>query len=144
MARTIQLKPETPRVEDYLEAIYHLVEDKGFTSTVDVADRLRVKPPTVSIMLRKLDRDGYLVHEPYRGMKLTERGEKVAISVISRHRIISEFLSMIGVAEKEAQHDAEGIEHHVLPTTVHKIERLVEFLRKNEKSLNAIRDYTRT
>ena len=95
-------------------------------------------------MLRKLDRDGYLVHEPYRGIKLTGRGEKVAMSVISRHRIISEFLSMIGVAEHEAQHDAEGIEHHVLPTTIHKIERLVEFLRKNEKSLNAIRDYTRT
>ena len=144
MARTILLKPETPRVEDYLEAIYRLVEDKGYTSTADLADKLEVKPPTVSIMLRKLDRDGYLVHEPYRGMKLTEKGEKVAISVISRHRIISEFLSMIGVAEKEAQHDAEGIEHHVLPTTVHKIERLVEFLRKNEKSLSAIRDYTRT
>ena len=64
--------------------------------------------------------------------------------MIARHRVISEFLSIIGVAEKEAQHDAGGIGHHVLPTTVHKIEKLVEFLRKNEKSLNAIRDYTRT
>ena len=144
LVRTIQLKPETPRVEDYLEAIYRQVQERGYTSTIDLADKLQVKPPTVSIMLRKLDRDGYLMYEPYRGMKLTEKGEKVAISVISRHRVISEFLSIIGVAEREAQHDAEGIEHHVLPTTVHKIERLVEFLRKNEKSLNAIRDYTRT
>lgn len=131
-------------MEDYLEAIYHLIRDKGYTSTVDLADKLQVRPPAVSIMLRKLDRDGYLVHERYRGMRLTLKGEKVAESVISRHSIIAEFLSMIGVEEKEAQLDTEGIEHHVQPITIHKMERLVEFLRKNQKCLNAIRDYAAT
>ncbi len=92
-------------------------------------------------MLRKLDRDGYLVHEPYRGMRLTQRGEKVAESVVSRHRIISEFLSMIGIEEEVAQRDAEGIEHHVQPITVHRIERLVEFLRKDKKRLSAIKNH---
>lgn len=140
----IQPSRETARVEDYLEAIYHQIHDKGYTSTVDLSNKLQVKPATVSIMLRKLDRDGYLVHEPYRGMRLTERGEKVAESVVSRHRIISEFLSMIGIEEEVAQRDAEGIEHHVQPITVHRIERLVEFLRKDKKRLSAIKNHIET
>ncbi len=137
----IHLKKETSRLEDYLEAIYRLSHDKGYASTVDLSDMLNVKPPTVSGMVGNLANKGYLVHEPYRGMKLTERGEKVARSVISRHGIISEFLSMIGVEETTAHQDTEGIEHYIQPITVHKIARLVEFLRKNPKHLKAIRDY---
>ncbi len=138
MARSIQLKRETPRVEDYLEAIYHQIHDKGYATTVDLSDQLRVKPPTVSIMLRKLARDGYLVHEPYRGMRLTEKGERIARSVISRHSVVYEFLSMIGVEAAKAYQDAEGIEHHVQPVTVHRIEGLVEFFRKNPQVLERL------
>ena len=140
----VQFGRDISRLEDYLETIYHLVQDKGCASTVEIAEGLQVSPSSVSSMLKNLANGGYLAYEPYRGMKLTERGEKVAVSVISRHRVISEFLSMIGVAEEEAQHDAGGIGHHVLPTTVHRIEKLVEFLRKDGRSLSAIRDYTRT
>jgi len=134
------MKRQTPRVEDYLEAIYHQAHDKGYTSTTDLSDKLQVKPPTVSIMLRKLDNDGYLVHEPYRGVRLTERGTKIAESVISRHHIISEFLSIIGVEEEEAQQDAEGIEHHLHPITVHRIEKLVDFLKRNQAYLHDLRE----
>jgi len=141
LARTIQLKRETPRVEDYLEAIYHQVHDKGYTGTIDLSDALKVRPPTVSIMLRKLARDGYLVHEPYRGMRLTEKGEKIARSVISRHTVVYEFLSIIGVKGETAYQDTEGIEHHIQPVTLHKIEMLVDFLRKNPDYLSAIREY---
>jgi Mn-dependent DtxR family transcriptional regulator len=137
----VQLKQETSRLEDYLEAIYRLSHDKGYASTVDLSDILQVKPPTVSMMVGNLARKGYLVHEPYRGMKLTEKGEKVARSVISRHGIISEFLSLIGVEEVTAHQDTEGIEHYIQPITVHKIAKLVEFLRKNPKQMKAIRDY---
>ena len=141
MARAIRPKRETPRSEDYLEAIYHLIHNKGYANTIDISDRLKVKPPTVSITVQKLATKGYLIHEPYRGMRLTEKGEKMALSVISRHSIISEFLSMIGVEERAAFEDTEGIEHHLHPVTIHKIERLVEFLRKNPTYLNLIREY---
>ncbi len=140
MARSIQLKRETPRVEDYIEAIYHQIQDKGYATTFDLSDKLQVKPPTVSIMLRKLARDGYLVHEPYRGMRLTEKGDKIARSVISRHSVVFEFLSMIGVEAEKAYQDAEGIEHHVQPVTVHMIERLVGFLRNNPRVLERLKD----
>ncbi|MBI3859725.1 MAG: transcriptional regulator MntR [Thaumarchaeota archaeon] len=141
--RSTQLKRETPRVEDYLEAIYHQIHDKGYASTIDLSDKLRVKPPTVSIMLRKLAKDGYLVHEPYRGMRLTEKGGKVARSVITRHSVVYEFLSMIGVEPEKAYQDAEGIEHDVQPVTVHRIERLVEFLRKNPQVIERLSDEPR-
>jgi Mn-dependent DtxR family transcriptional regulator len=132
---------KTSRLEDYLEAIYHLVHDKGYASTMDIADSLHVKPPTVSSMLQKLNTRGYLVHEPYRGMKLTAKGEKIAKSVIARHEIILEFLAMLGVEEKVAYEDTEGIEHHIQPVTIYTIERLVDFLRKNPEHLRAIRDH---
>ena len=134
-------KEETPRLEDYLEAIYQLIDEKGYASSVDISDRLQVKPPTVTSMVKKLDKLGYIVHEPYRGMRLTEKGEKLARSVVSRHHVISEFLAMLGVGEKVAYQDTEGIEHHIQPVTFRKIERLVEFLRKNPDYLKAVREY---
>jgi DtxR family transcriptional regulator, manganese transport regulator len=137
----IELKKETSRLEDYLEAIYQLSQHKGYASTVDLSEMLQVRPSTVSTMVGNLARKGYLVHEPYRGMKLTEKGEKVAKSVVSRHGIISEFLSLIGIEEVTARQDTEGIEHYIQPITVRKIARLVEFLRKNPKQMKAIRDY---
>jgi Mn-dependent DtxR family transcriptional regulator len=74
-------------------------------------------------------------------MRLTEKGERIALSVISRHSIISEFLTMIGVDEKTAQEDTEGIEHHIQGATIHRMERLVEFLHKNPECLNSIRQF---
>lgn len=72
-------------------------------------------------------------------MRLTDKGEKIAKSVIARHEIISEFLTMLGVEKKVAYQDTEGIEHHIQPVTISTIERLVDFLRKNPKQLRAIR-----
>jgi Mn-dependent DtxR family transcriptional regulator len=141
MPRGKRRKQETPRAEDYLEAVYHLIEDKGYANIVDISDKLEVKPPTVSSMVAKLASRGYLLHEPYRGMKLTESGERLARSVIRRHEIISEFLSMIGVEGDVAYEDTEGIEHVVQPTTIYRIERLVEFLRRNPEHLAEIKKY---
>ena len=129
------------RVEDYLEVIYHLVHDKGYASTVDIAEKLGVRPPTVSSMLQRLAARDYLIYERYRGIRLTEKGERIGKSVIARHSIISELLMMLGVEDKVAYQDTEGIEHHVQPVTISKIEGLVDYLRKNPKLLRAIRNH---
>ena len=128
------------RLEDYLEVIYHLIQEKGYASTVAVAEWLQVKPPTVSSMLQRLAAKGYLVHEPYRGVRLTEKGARIAKSVVMRHSIVSELLSMLGVDDEVAYQDTEGIEHHMQPVTLKKIEGLVEYLRENPKTLRAIRE----
>ena len=143
MARATRIEQQEgmTRLEDYLEVIYHLIHDKGYASTVDIAESLQVKPPTVSSMLQRLAAKDYLVHEPYRGMRLTEKGEKIARSVIARHNTVSEFLSMLGVNETVAYQDTEGIEHHLQPETIRRIEGLVDFLRKDPKLQSAIRAY---
>jgi DtxR family transcriptional regulator, manganese transport regulator len=141
MVVTSQPRRDLSRLEDYLEAIYSLNEAKGFISAADISDRLGVKPPTVSSMVARLAKEGYLVHEPYRGMKLTPAGERVARSVIKRHRVIAEFLSMVGVDDETAYEDTEGIEHHVQPTTLERLEKLAEYLRKNPTTLRAIRKF---
>ncbi len=136
-----QSKRDMSRLEDYLEAIYNLNEEKGYVSAADVSERLAVKPPTVSNMVKSLADKGYLEHERYRGMRLTSSGEKIARSVIKRHRVISSLITMLGVDEQTAYVDTEGIEHHVHPTTVRRFERLGEYLRENPQTLKAIRQF---
>jgi Mn-dependent DtxR family transcriptional regulator len=137
----LQSKRDISRLEDYLEAIYNLNEEKGYVSTADISERLGVKPPTVSGMVSNLAKKGYLEHERYRGMRLTPTGEKVAKSVIKRHQVISGLISMLGVDDQTAYVDTEGIEHHVHPSTLHRFERLADYLRENPQTLKAIREY---
>jgi len=137
----LQSKRDISRLEDYLEAIYNLNVEKGYVSAADISDRLGVKPPTVSSMIVNLAKKGYLEHERYRGMRLTPSGEKIARSVIKRHQVISELLSMLGVDSQTAYVDTEGIEHHVHPTTVRRFERLADYLRDNPQALKSIRQF---
>ncbi len=132
---------DVSRREDYLEAIYNLNEEKGYVSAADISDRLGVKPPTVSNMVVNLAKDGYLEHERYRGMRLTASGEKIARSVIKRHQVISEFIAMLGVDDQTAYVDTEGIEHHVHPSTLRRLERLADYLRENPQTLRAIQKF---
>lgn len=141
MVSEVQVKRDISRLEDYLETIYHLNEEKGYISTADISERLGVKPPTVSDMVTKLTSKGYLQHVRYRGMTLTKEGEKLARSVIKRHSVISEFLAMLGVEDPVGYEDTEGIEHHVHPTTLRRIEKTAEYLQKNPKVLKALRDF---
>lgn len=113
--------------------------DKGYATTTDISTALKVKPPTVSVMIGKLAGKGYLEHTPYRGIRLTPAGEKLAKSVIRRHRVIEEFLTMLGVDEETAFMDTEGIEHHVHPATVRKLEKLADYLKSNPSALGAVR-----
>jgi len=141
LSRVASPKRDISRLEDYLEAIYNLNKEKGYVSAADLSDRLGVKPPTVSSMVANLTVKGYLEHERYRGMRLTPSGEKVARSVIKRHQVISELMSMLGVDDQTAYVDTEGIEHHVHPSTLRRLERLGEYLRENPRTLNAIREF---
>ncbi len=141
LASSVQSRKDVSRLEDYLEAIYNLHEEKGYASAADVSDRLGVRPPTVSSMVSNLAKKGYLEHERYRGMRLTPLGVKVAKSVIKRHRVVSGLLSMLGVDPQTAYVDTEGIEHHVHPSTLHRLEMLAEYLRQHPKLLSEVRGY---
>jgi Mn-dependent DtxR family transcriptional regulator len=115
------------RVEDYLEVVYELIQKKGYARSVDIAELLSVKPASVTVMLQRLHAKGFIVYERYRGLTLTSNGEQLAKSVQHRHCTILKFLRILGVEEKVANSDAEGIEHHVHKATVDRIARFVEY-----------------
>jgi DtxR family transcriptional regulator, Mn-dependent transcriptional regulator len=104
----------TAAIEDYLKAIYALDVDGGESgvSTNALADRLRVRPASVSGMLKKLTALGLVEHERYRGVRLTDRGRMVALEVIRHHRLLELFLvESLGMSWDQVHAEAEVLEH---------------------------------
>ena len=112
-------------MEDYLEVIYELVQRKGYAITGDICDYLNVSPPSVTKMMQRLHETEYLVYEKYKGINLTNKGTDVAQGMRQRHGILKEFFIILGVDEETAHRDAEGIEHHLEPKTLEKLENFL-------------------
>ena len=116
----------TDAMEDYLEVMYELIQKKGYATTVDIANYLHVSSPSVTKMVKRLDKMGYLIYEKYRGLRLTPEGIAVAKNIHKSHDLLVEFLKMIGIDEDIANRDAEGIEHHLHLQTMEKLEEFIE------------------
>ncbi|MDA8354332.1 MAG: transcriptional regulator MntR [Firmicutes bacterium] len=125
----------TPSMEDYLENIYKLIEQKGYARVSDIAEALEVHPSSVTKMVQKLDQSKYLVYEKYRGLVLTPKGRKIGKRLLDRHTLLEEFLRIIGVDEERIYDDVEGIEHHLSWDSITNIEYLVEYFQKNPDRL---------
>lgn len=125
-ANKIERGSRTDRMEDYLEVVYELVHQKGYATTIDISEYLNVSSPSVTSMMKKLDEKGFLRYERYRGMSLTDKGIEVAKAIHKRHGILYEFFRMIGVQSDIANEDAEGIEHHLHPETLQKLQEFVK------------------
>jgi|SRR5829696_4303168 Mn-dependent DtxR family transcriptional regulator len=128
-AHNAQKIGRTTRMEDYLEVIYELITQKGYATTVDISDYLNVSSPSVTKMLQRLNESGHINYERYRGISLTESGVAVAKNMHDRHGILADFLKMIGVDEDTANRDAEGIEHHLHPETLKKLEEFIRLVK---------------
>jgi Mn-dependent DtxR family transcriptional regulator len=116
--------------------IYELVQSKGYATTVDISQYLNVSSPSVTKMVQRLDEAGMLIYEKYRGIRLTERGISIAVGIRNRHGTLSEFFRLIGVDEKTANEDAEGLEHHLHPESIKKLEKLVKIMKSNPNILD--------
>jgi Mn-dependent DtxR family transcriptional regulator len=123
-------RPASSAVEDYLERILELINTKGYARVVDIAERLGISQASVTNMVQRLDAEGLLQYEKYRGLILTTAGEELARNITHRHAVLTEFLHLLGVDEQTAYHDVEGMEHHVSPATLRAIEGLVDVLRR--------------
>jgi Mn-dependent DtxR family transcriptional regulator len=130
-ANSVKKQDRTDRMEDYLEVIYELVQQKGYATTVDISSYLNVSSPSVTKMMQKLDETGYLIYEKYRGIKLTNEGIRIARNIRNRHGLLAEFFMIIGVDEETDNNDAEGIEHHLHPETMKKLEEFINELKKH-------------
>lgn len=118
-------------MEDYLERIYRLIEDKGYARVSDIAEGLEVHPSSVTKMIQKLDKDNYLIYEKYRGLVLTNKGKKMGKRLVDRHLLLENFLNIIGVQEDKIYGDVEGIEHHLSWDSITCIETLVEYFNRD-------------
>jgi Mn-dependent DtxR family transcriptional regulator len=118
----------TPSREDYIEAIWLLVQEKGYARVADIAERLGLQPASVSRMVRRLSAEGVLTHEPYRGLALTPEGRRRGELLLARHRLLERFLRLLGVTDPDSIYrTVEGIEHHVGPDALHQIDRLIRY-----------------
>ena len=113
-------------VEEYLEAIYRLIERKEKLTTTNIAKELDVSAPSVSEMLKKLDKRGYIKYEPYKEVVLTRKGRHVGRTVLRKHRLIERFLSRLGVSGHRIHHEACKLEHSVSDEVEKAIEREVD------------------
>lgn len=99
-------------IENYLKTIYTLQQQETQVSTNQLAERLNVKPASVSGMLRRLGELQFVRHTPYRGVELTPAGEKIALEVLRHHRLIELYLvEALGYTWDEVHAEAEELEH---------------------------------
>lgn len=119
----------TQSLEDYIESIYILIEEKDEACVRDVARMLGVKMPSVVKAIRELKRLGLATQEPYSPIALTAKGTKLAQTVLSRHKLLREFLVKLGVPERTADMDACRMEHILSAAT---LDRIRTFTRKNK------------
>jgi len=108
----------TEVLEDYAELIDDLVRETGRARATEIARRLGVSHVTAVKAVARLEREGFAVAEPYRGITLTAAGARLAEMCRARHLLVLEMLLALGVPAEDARADAEGIEHHVSPATL--------------------------
>ncbi len=120
------------KTEDYLEAIYDEIREKGYVRVKALAERLKVKPPSVSEMLSRLNSQGYVIYRKRSGITLTQEGEKIAKSIRARHDIFEKFLKIIDVPDEIAEKDACILEHHLDRKTIAQFRFFVEFAEQKE------------
>lgn len=130
VARTAKTRRNSSAVEDYLERILELINSKGYARVVDIANGLKISQASVSNMVRRLDADGLLKYEKYRGLVLTAAGESLARNITRRHQLLTDFLTMLQLDETVVHHDVEGMEHHISPSTLRAIEALTAQLKR--------------
>jgi DtxR family manganese transport transcriptional regulator len=106
-----------------VEAIAHLIEADGACRLTEIARHFGVSHVTVNRTIARLKRDGFVQSEPYGPIVLTTAGKRLADRCKQRHRTVYDFLLALGVPPDDAANDAEGMEHHVGPSTLRAMER---------------------
>ena len=114
---------KTENTEDYLELIEGLIELRGEARIVDIAQKLDIAQATANKTIIRLHKQGYIEKEPYRSIFLTLKGKVIANNSKKRHAIVFNFLKKLGLDNKTASADSEGIEHHVSDKTLLRMEK---------------------
>jgi DtxR family manganese transport transcriptional regulator len=120
----------TETAEDYVEAVAEQIGKSGSCRVTDLSKRFAVSHVTVSRIIARLQAEGLVDTEPYQPISLTAKGKRLAEKCRTRHDLVFQFLLALGIDERTAAIDAEGIEHHVSPAT---LAQFAKFLQQQAK-----------
>lgn len=132
----------TPASEDYLEMIYRLSKDIGYTKVTELANAINVKPPSVTKMLKKLDSLNLIIYKKYDVIHLTNEGKDISKFLFDRHNIISRFLKLINIEEKLLE-QVEKIEHTVNLDVLNGFNSMLNFFDSNPNIKCKLKEYNK-
>jgi len=115
--------------QDYVEAVSDILHRQGECRVKDLAAHMGVSHVTVTRVIARLQEEDLVETEPYRPIRLTPRGQRLAAESRRRHEIVLAFLRALGVPDDDAQRDTEGIEHHVGEAT---LQRMLQYVREQD------------
>ncbi len=122
-------------MEDYLETIYHLCQEEGVARIKTIAGRLEVTNPSVVGAIKNLKQKKLVLQERYGYVRLTEEGEEIAVGIIHRHEVLTNFFErFLGLDPQTATRDACKIEHAVSPETVRRLRAVADFIEREPRS----------
>lgn len=114
-------------LEDYMEAIFHIIDEKQAVRASDIAERLGVSRPSVTGALQALVREELIHHKPYDVITFTELGVRIATEIVAKHAVLKEFFTdCLGVNDAEAEEAACGMEHTLSENILRKLLGFVE------------------
>jgi len=123
--------------EEYLKTIYQLIQRKGKARVSDIANKLSIQPASVTEMIQKLYKKGFVSYERYNPIILTLDGEVLAKTVVKRHEVLKEFLErVLGIDKKIAAEDTCKMEHVIHPETMAQLMDFLKFIRKTPNCMN--------
>ena len=122
-------EPLSSNMEDYLEAIFHISEEKQAARAKDIADRVQVNKSSVTGALRSLSEKGLVNYAPYDIITLTAKGKKLAAEIVRRHKVLKEFFVKILLIDKDEAEEAScRVEHEVSKNIIDRLIHFVEFM----------------
>ena len=126
--------------EDYLEQIHNLIEEKGYARVIALAGKLGLAQASVTNMIQRLDTEGLVDYEKYRGVVLTPDGQQIALAIVRRHENLTTFLELFGLDAATIYEDVEGMEHHISSGTLAAITGLTAELQRQPALVKRVRE----
>ncbi len=123
--------------EDYLEAMLMMKEQHGYIRSIDIADHLGVTKPSVSYATKRLRENGFITMDHSGFITLTDSGMEIADRIYSRHKMLTDFFTAIGVSPETARDDACKVEHDISEETFKAMSRYNEILKEAQRETSA-------
>ena len=136
--RHFEHDPVSHAVAHYLVSIAELHEEYGYARVSDVARHMEITRGSASITLKNLKQKGFVEEDDRKFLRLSETGQQVADSVRAKKALLQDlFVRLLGVSETQAEEDTCQIEHVISAETASKVQRLLDYVEKDDKTVRA-------